>query len=303
VPPPPPLDGVAAEGFCGQAAYDTALGWFDAEDRVLANVIEQAAAQRQDEHCWKLAWYWAPLLNRRGRTDELLAVARTAVLSAGRLGDHDALAHVHRELGNVTGRQGDYGAADEHLRKALELFTDLGDLASVAGARHSLAALLSHQERWDEALNHAVEALRLRRALADSAAIAYSENAVGWILAHLGQLDAALWYCRRALDMHTESGSRSGAADTLDSIAFAYGQLADYERSIAHYERALTMFRLVGDPHGEAAAWLDLGDIQLAAGRDDAARRCWERALAMLAEIPGADLSGARGRLGNIGRT
>jgi DNA-binding SARP family transcriptional activator/tetratricopeptide (TPR) repeat protein len=303
VPPPAPPDGVTAEEFGGQGAYDAALAWFDAEDRVLANVIEQAAAQRRDEHCWKLAWYWAPLLNRRGRMDELLAVARTAVLCAGRLGDRDALAHVHCELGHVAGRLGDYRAADEHLRKALELFADLGDLASGATARHRLAVLLAHQERWDEALSHAVEALRLRRALADSAAVAYSENAVGWILAHLGQPDAALWYCRRALDMHTESGSRSGVADTLDSIAFAYGQLTDYEQSIAHYEQALAMFRLLGDPHGEANAWLDLGDIQLAAGRADAARRCWERSHALLAGIPGADLSGASARLGNIGCT
>ncbi len=301
VPPPPPLDGVTAEVFCGQGAYEAALAWFDAEDRVLANVIEQAAAQREDEQCWKLAWYWAPLLNRRGRMEELLGVARTAVLSAGRLGDRAALAHVHCELGNVTGRLGDYRTADEHVRKAVELFTDLGDLASVGRARYGLAVLLSQQDRWDEALNYAVEALRLRRSLADSAAVAYSENVVGWILAHTGQPDAALWYCRRALDMHTESGSRSGVADTLDSIAFAYGQLADYERSIAHYEQALAMFRLLGDPQGEATAWLDLGDIQLAAGQPDAARRCWERSRALLAEIPGADRSGASERLGNIG--
>jgi len=301
VPPPPPLDGVTAEDFCGQSGYDAALAWFDAEDRVLANVIEQAAAQRQDEHCWKLAWYWGPVLNRRGRTAELLAVARTAVLCAGRLGDRDALAHVHCELGNVTARHGDYRAADEHLRKALELFTDLGDMASVGETWYRRGLLLSHQERWDEALDHAVEALRLRRSLADSAALAYSENMVGWILAHTGQPDAALWYCRRALDMHTESGSRSGMADTLDSIAFAYGQLADYERSIAHYEQALEIYRLLGDPQGEATAWLDLGDIQLASGQPDAARRSWERSRALLAEIPGADLNGASRRLGNIG--
>jgi tetratricopeptide (TPR) repeat protein len=301
VPPPPPLDEVTAEGFCGQGAYEAALAWFDAEDRVLANVIEQAAARREDEQCWKLAWYWAPLLNRRGRTDELLGVARTAVLSAGRLGDRAALAHVHCELGNVTGRLGDYRAADEHVRKALELFADLGDLASVGRARYGLAVLLSQQDRWDEALDHAVEALRLRRSLADSAAIAYSENAAGWILAHLGQPDAALWYCRRALDMHTESGSRSGVADTLHSIAYAYAQMADHERSIAHYEQALAMFRLLGDPQGEATAWLDLGDIQLASGQRDAARLSWERSRVLLAGIPGADLSGACGRLGNIG--
>ena len=33
---------------------------------------------------------------------------RTAVLAAGRLGDRDALAHVHYELGHVSGRLGDY---------------------------------------------------------------------------------------------------------------------------------------------------------------------------------------------------
>ena len=303
VPPPPPLDGVAAEEFCGDGAYDAALAWFEAEDRVLANVIEQAAVQRMDEHCWKLAWYWTPLLNRRGRTNELLAVARTAVLSAERLGDRDARAHVHCELGYVTARHGDYRAADEHLRKGLELFTELGDQASVGETRYRIGVLLAHQERWDEALGHAEEALRLRRALADSAAVAYSENMVGWILAHTGQPDDALWYCRRALDMHTESGSRTGMADTLDSIAFAYGQVKDYERSIAHYEQALAMYRLLGDPQGEANTWLDLGDIQLASGQPDAARRCWERSRGLLTEIPGADMSGPSGRLGNIGCT
>jgi DNA-binding SARP family transcriptional activator/Tfp pilus assembly protein PilF len=298
VPLPAPLDGVAVEEFSGQEAYDAALAWFSAEQDVLYNVIEQAAARRQDEHCWKLAWDWAPLLNRRGRLHELLAVQRTAALAAGRLGDRDALAHVHCELGNVSGRLGDYRTADEHLRQALELFTDLGDQVSVGLVLYGLGVLLSQQNRYDEALDHAVEALRLRRSLGDSAAIAYSENAVGWILAHLGQPDAALWYCRRAVEMHGESGSRTGVADTLDSIAYAHGQLGDYEQAIAHYEQALELYQVFGDPQGEATSWLHLGDVQLAAGQPDAARHSWGQALALLAQIPGADTSGASGRLG-----
>jgi DNA-binding SARP family transcriptional activator/tetratricopeptide (TPR) repeat protein len=297
VPLPDPLDGVSAEEFSGPDAYDAALAWFAAEHRVLHNVIEQAAAQHQDEYCWKLAWDWAPLLKRRGRLHELLAVQRTAVLAAGRLGDRDALAHVHYELGHVSGRLGDYESADEHLRQALDLFTDLGDLVSVGRVRHGLAQLLNQQERYDEALDHAVEALRLRRSAADSAVIAYSENAVGWILAHLGQPDAALWYCRRALEMHGESGSRTGIADTLDSIAYAYGQLGDYGQSVAHYERALEMYRLLGDPQGEANSRLHLGDVQRASGQPDAARHSWEQALARLAQVPGADTSEVSGRL------
>jgi phosphoglycerate dehydrogenase-like enzyme/DNA-binding SARP family transcriptional activator/tetratricopeptide (TPR) repeat protein len=291
------LVGVSAEEFAGAQAYDAAIAWFGAEHRVLRNVIEQAADQRYDEYCWKLAWCWAPLLYRRGRVHEVLAVLRTAVLAAGRLGDRDALARVHSELGNVSGRLGDYTASDEHLRQALALFSDLGDRASVGEVRDGLATLLTQQDRWDEALDHAVEALRLRRALADAAAVAYSENTVGWILAHLGQPDAALWYCRRALGMHTEAGSRTGAADTLDSIGYAYGELADYPQSIAHYERALEMYRVLGDPHGEATCLLHLGDAQHSSGRPEAARHSWEQVLALLGQVPGADTSEASARL------
>ena len=146
-----------------------------------------------------------------------------------------------------------------------------------------------------------MEALRLRRSLADSAAVAYSENVVGWILAHLGQPDAALWYCRRALDMHTESGSRSGVADTLDSIAFAYGQLADYERSIAHYEQALAMYRLLGDPQGEAFAGCTSVTCSSPRGRRTPRGAAGSGRAPCSRQIPGADLSAASGRLGNIG--
>ena len=297
VPLPAPLDGAVEEDFSGAQAYEAAIAWFTAEHRVLRNVIEQAAARRQDEYCWKLAWDWAPLLKRRGRLHELLAVQRTAALAAGRLGDRDALAHVHYELGHVSGRLGDYRSADEHLRQALDLFTDLDDRASVAQARHGLGQMFNQQNRYDEALDHAVEGLRLRRSLGDSAAVAYSENAVGWILAHLGQPDAALWYCRRALEMHGESGSRTGMADTLDSMAYAHGQLGDYQQAIAHYERAIEMYKLLGDPQGEATSRLHRGDVQLAAGQPDAARRSWEQALAQLAQVPGADTTEASGRL------
>jgi phosphoglycerate dehydrogenase-like enzyme/DNA-binding SARP family transcriptional activator len=297
---PEPVGGVTPEEFAGAEAYEAALAWFGAEHRVLRNVIEQAAVRRHDEYCWKLAWCWTPLLYRRGQVHEVLAVQRTAALAAGRLGDRDALARVHCELGHVSGRVGDYEASDEHLRQSLELFSDLGDRASVAEVRDGLAGLLSQQDRWDEALDHAVEALRLRRSLDGSAAIAYSENSVGWILAHLGQPDAALWYCRRALEMHTEAGSRTGAADTLDSIGYAYGELEDYEQATAYYERALAMYRVLGDPHGEANSLLHLGDAQLASGQADAARRSWEQALALFGQVPGADTSEASSRLRQV---
>jgi phosphoglycerate dehydrogenase-like enzyme/DNA-binding SARP family transcriptional activator len=297
VPLAPPLDGVVAETFAGDGAYDAALNWFGAEHRVLHNVLDQAAAQGDDERCWKLAWYWAPLLKRRGRLHEVIAVQSTARRAAERLGDYNALAHVHYDLGHVSGRLGAYDVADEHMRRSLELFSGLGDRASIGQAQHGLALLLNMQDRYEEALGHALEALRLRRSFADRATVAYTENAVGWIQAHLGQHTEALRHCHLALEMHRESGSRSGIADTLDSIAYIYGELADYPQSIAFYEQAIAVYRLIGDPDGEAKCLVRLGDAQIAAGQGDVALRTWERALALFGQIPGADLSEASDRI------
>ncbi len=309
---PPPQPGVTAEAFAtvpdgggdgdggadpATGPYDAALAWFRAEERVLRGVLELAVAHGFDEHCWKLAWLWAPKLKRRGRMHEVLAVQRIALASADRLGDAAALAHVHYDLGHANDLVGDYQASDLHWRRALELFTELGDRAGVGATQQGLALLLAGQDRYAEALDHVYEALRLCRAFADSAAVASSENAVGWILAHLGRRDDALLHCRLALELHRETGSRTGTADTLDSIAFAYSESGDFARAIDHYEQALVVYRQIGDTHGEALSLLNLGDAQLANGLPDAAGRSWERSLGLLAEIPGVDASAVSDRL------
>jgi DNA-binding SARP family transcriptional activator/Tfp pilus assembly protein PilF len=294
---PPPLPDVAAEEF---ASYEAALAWFAAEHRVLHAIITMAAESGFDVYCWTLAWYWSPILKRRGQIHEVAAVQRKALACAHRLGDRGSLAHVHYDLGHVSGRLGDFAASHEHLKLALELFTELGDGASIGQVRHGLAIVLYQQDQYAEALEHAHEALRLRREFADPAVVAYSENAVGWIHAHLGKYPEALRHCRRALELHRESGSRSGAADTLDSIGYAYVGLANFDQAIAHYEQALDVYREIGDAESQAGTLIRLGEAQLAAGLPARARHSWERSLALLSQVPGADTREVRGQLAKL---
>jgi len=295
--PPWPTD-VAPEKF---TSYEAALAWFDAEHRVLQEaIIAMAAEPGLEAYCWTLAWHWSPILKRRNQLQEVAALQRMALACALRLGDPVALAHVHYDLGHVAGRLGDFAESQEHLTLALELFTELGDQVNVGQVRHGLALLLDHQHRYAEALQHATEALRLRRAFAAPAVVAYSENAVGWINAHLGRHAEALLHCGRALELHRESGSRSGAADTLDSMGYTYDQLADYGQAIAHYEQAVDIYRDIGDEENHAGSLTRLGDMQLAAGLPARARRSWEEALAVLAEIPGVDTAEVRDRLAQL---
>jgi tetratricopeptide (TPR) repeat protein len=289
---------VAPEKF---ASYEAALAWFDAEHRVLQEaLIAMAAEPGLEAYCWTLAWYWSPILKRRGQLQEVAALQRTALACAHRLGDPVALAHVHYDLGHVSGRLGDFAESLAHLTLSLELFTELGDRANVGQVRHGLALLLTQQNRYAEALEHALEALRLRRAFAAPAVVAYSENAVGWIYAHLGRHAEALRHCGRALELNRESGSRSGAADTLDSIGFAYGGLANYGQAIAHYEQAVDIYRDIGDSESQSSSLVRLGDMQLAAGLPARARQNWEQALAVLAQTPGVDSGEVRARLAQL---
>jgi DNA-binding SARP family transcriptional activator len=294
---PPATRGVVPEEF---TTYEAVQAWFGAEHRTLHAVITMAAEQGLDDYCWKLAWYWAPLLKRRGQLSDAVAMLQSALTAALRLADPVSLAHVYYELGHTRGRLGDFRAGHAYLGLALELFTQLADQVNVGQARHGLAVLLAQQGQYPEALEHALEALRLRRSFGGQAMVAYSENAVGWIYAHLGQHAEALRHCQRALKLHRESGSRSGAADTLDSIAFIYVGLADYGQAVAHYEQALDIYRNIGDIEGESTALIGLGDAQLAAGRPAAARHSWELALAGLSTIPGMDGGHVRGRLAQL---
>jgi len=294
---PPALPDVAGEEF---GSYEAALAWFSAEHRVLNAVLAMATESGLDSYCWTLAWYWSPILKRRGQLREVVALQRTALTCAARLGDLVGLAHLHYDLGQVSGRLGDFAAGYEHLSWALELFTQLGDRANIGQVRHGLALLLNWQDRHAEALVHATEALRLRRAFAEPAVVAYSEHVVGWTYAHLGQHAEGLRHCRRALELHRESGSRSGAADTLDSIGYVYGELADYDQAIAYYEQALDIYRDLGEPENHSGALIRLGDAQLAAGLPAHARHSWEQALAVLNRIPGVDTRQVRSRLAQL---
>jgi DNA-binding SARP family transcriptional activator/tetratricopeptide (TPR) repeat protein len=300
VQPPPGKPHVTPEVF---TSYEAVLAWFAAESRVLHGVHAMAAESGRDDYCWTLAWYWSPLLQRRGQVGEVATLMRRSLESALRLRDPVALAHVHYELGYLSGRLGDYAEGHAHLPRALELFRMLGDRVNIAQVEHGLAFLLDQQGRYAEALEHAMAALRLRRLLADPAVVAYSENGVGWLYAHLGQYAEALRHCGHALALHRESGSRSGAADTLDSIAYVYEQLADHEQALAHYEQALDIYRNIGDLDNESRSLIQLGDVQLAAGQRTAAALSWQQAVTVLSRIPGADAGEARERLARLAAT
>ncbi|MFI6600077.1 AfsR/SARP family transcriptional regulator [Nonomuraea sp. NPDC050536] len=294
ISPPPPLHGAVREEPSG---HEQALAWFTAEQTALLATTTQAADTGFEAHAWQLAWTLADFLDRRGRWHDQAAVQAKALEAAIRAGDRRGQAYAHGNLGwayTVLDRPDD---ARTHFLLALELYGELGEPTGQALVHGNLSTALGWQGRHSDALGHAQQALGLYRTAGHRTGQARALNAVGWFHALLGDYRAALHHCRQALALHQEMGDRHGQASTWDSIGYACHHLGRYLMAVSCYQRALDLFRELGDRYNEADTLTRLADTHLALAEPDAARRTWQRALAILDKLGHPDADGVRAKL------
>ncbi|WCN84740.1 AfsR/SARP family transcriptional regulator [Micromonospora sp. LH3U1] len=296
----PPRAGVTPESPKSRSA---AAAWFAAEVPVLLAAVPLAARSGFEGHAWQLAWTMAGFLHRQGHWQDWLGTQRIALAAASYIGDQAGQAHAHRSLGLACSRLRRYDEADDHLRRALDLFTDVGDDAGRAHTCLNLGQLAERQGQHQQALHHSRRALSLFRRTGNQAGQGYTLNAVGWQEALLGNYHRALESCGEALRMLQEVDDVQGQADTWDSLGHAHHQLGDDRRAIACYEHALELFTQVNDRYAEASTYVNLGGSHRALADLGATRAAWCRALTILDELGDADADSIRSDLEQLDAT
>ncbi len=274
-----------------------ATAWFAAEVPVLLAAVPLAARFGFEGHAWRLAWAMGGFLHRQGHWQDWLGTQQIALAAASRIGDQAGQAHAHRSLGLACSRLRRYEEADDHLRRALDLFTDVGDDAGQAHTCLNLGQLAERRRDYHQALDHSRRALALFGRAGNRAGQGYTLNAVGWQEALLGNYQRALESCGEALKMLQEVDDVQGQADTWDSLGHAHHQLGDDRRAIACYEHALELFRQVNDRYAEASTYVNLGGSHRALADLGATRAAWRRALTILDELGDADADSIRADL------
>jgi tetratricopeptide (TPR) repeat protein len=273
-----------------------ALGWFTAQRQVLLAAVERAAADGFDTHTWQLSWALRTFLLRQGHWHEFIAIQRTSVVSALRLGDQAAHAQTVFGLAVGLARLGRLGDAETHYRHALELYTEVDDRAGQANTYTGLADLAERQDRPADSLRHTQQALDLYRAVGHWVMVATALNNVGWYHALLGDHQQALTHCTQALTMLQDLGDQDGQAYAWDSLGYAHRGLAHYDQAATCYKHAIDLYQGLGDRYNEADTLTSLGDTHDAAGDPDAARKTWQQALDILEDLghPDADQLSAK---------
>jgi tetratricopeptide (TPR) repeat protein/transcriptional regulator with XRE-family HTH domain len=294
---PPVEPGSMPEEFAGPGQP---MAWFDAESSVLFRLFNQAVSSHDDESAWQIAWTLSPFLYRRNRWHECIGIQRLSLQAAQRLGGPAGLGHAYYELGRGLVNIGDFAGAEPQLAESLRIFGELGDRANEAVAHHGFGALFEQQGQYAQSLSHAREALRVVREIGPASTVAKLENTVGWLYAHLGQFDEALASCQSALKFQSEIGHRVGQADTWDSLGYIYNGREEYRQAAAAYGHAVELYHEIGDRFHEAGALIGLGDALLRVGEQDAARKNWKQALAIMESLPHHDAERARTRLNRL---
>jgi tetratricopeptide (TPR) repeat protein/DNA-binding XRE family transcriptional regulator len=284
----PPRPGVAPEQL---ASDHEAMEWFQAEHPVLVAAIGLAASTGFDMHAWQLPWTMADFLDRRGRWQQKVAIQRTAVAAATRLGDTAGQIESRRLLGTASSRIGDHEQARAHLGECLKLYQRVGDRRGEAKAHLFLGGAAQRQGRSDDALAHGNEALRLYQAIGDKAGEATLLNNIGYTHAQLGSYQQASVLCRRALALSAAIGRSSTEAYASDSLGYVEHHLGNFAAAASWYQRAIRLSQGLGDRVLEADALTHLGDTRRAAGELTQANQAWQQALAIFEDLqhPSAD--------------
>jgi predicted ATPase/DNA-binding CsgD family transcriptional regulator len=186
---------------------------------------------------------------------------------------------------------GDYSQAVAHGRRAWERAAARGDRRNQAFAGYGLTSAAVSQGHYESALQHASETLALTKAIGNRWFMAYVYNQMGDITQALGDRTTARDYYRLSFAIREEFNDPEGMGVALGHL----GELALGEEACgeAHelYQRSLALYRKLGDRGGLVRTLHGLAVSAYQMGNPAAARRYFQEALQIAAELQAVPLT------------
>jgi tetratricopeptide (TPR) repeat protein len=144
--------------------------------------------------------------------------------SAKREGSQRTLGKTLVLLGDILVEEGYLDEAEEHLRSALELVTDVSDDYMIAKVQASIGLLLACRNRYDEAQRACQNALEHARRISDEDAMGTAHLRLGQILWLSNDFSKAREHLQKALEMAQRANVKimqETALDWLDRCSSA----------------------------------------------------------------------------------
>ena len=269
----------------GFADYDEALRWCERELTNLVAVTRAAGERGLHDAAWQLPNnLWSFFYLSKHRT-EWTATHRIGLVAAGRSGHDGGRARMLNGLAAALLDTPRAAEAVDLYRQALDLFRVAGDRWGVGSVLGNLGGAYLVQHRYDEASGHFQEALTIFREIGNPYILGVALGNLGETYLALRRHDEAVVIFQEVLDLCRQINHRFGEGLTLIHLGAGYLGQRRCPEAAEHLTRGLELCRANGDRYHEALALRRLGEVHLAAGRGATARRCWQEAAEIYAEL------------------
>ncbi|CAF0762527.1 unnamed protein product [Didymodactylos carnosus] len=187
------------------------------------------------------------------------------------LGDDDInVAVCHQRLGEVSGDQGEYDVALDHLKVAVKLhkkFQHAHDTLDIANCYYWIGHVHREKEEYETALSYLNKDLAIKQAKlpADDVQTAMTLREIGNVHYYQGDYDSALSYHQRALVMYQKvlPPTHSSISASLADTGNVYLDKKEYDRALDYYNQSLQFKRksLPPDHPNVATTYYSIGCV------------------------------------------
>lgn len=219
------------------------------------------------------------LYSEQDRFDEAVSHLEQALAAYQELGDVGAEARTRLELSFVLRERGRYADAEAALRQAMPVLRSAGTTGEQAMADHNLGMLRCEQGRLAEAAELTGAAMAAWRSIGDRRAAALAQRSLGIVHRAAGRLAEAADCCARAVTELRLADARLMtvyAEQALAKVRIRQGRGREVRRLL---DDGLATCNELDDGFGQGLLLRTLGELELAGGDLDAARRYLTRSL------------------------
>jgi tetratricopeptide (TPR) repeat protein len=251
------------------------------------------------------------------------------VALALQLGDSLSLATLYSSLAYSSSELGDFEQSLKYGYQSLEVSTLIGDQKKQASAHSTLGIAFVYIGQYSKALEHHLEALRIREELGLVIPTANTLNNIGIVYHRIGQYDKAIEHYRKAMEKHgpglpeiarvrqmtnigysefrrgnieaamryhSEAREIAERLNFRGSLAYIYFNLGimlseqkKYPEALEYLFRSLKNYEDLGQKYGTVQLLNAIGRLYMQTGKNDAALKYLNRAVALAQQIKAPD--------------
>ena len=208
-----------------------------------------------------------------------------ALAIAGKIGDREAEAICHADLGGIFESLGEHAKAKEHYEKALAIAGKIGHRRTEAKCYTDLGGIFETLGEHAKAKEYCEKALSIAGKIGNRKGEAACYAALGIIFLNLGEYVKAKEHCEKALSIAGKIGDRETEARCYVTLGIIFQNLSENVKAKEYCEKALSIAGKIGNRKGEAACYAALGIIFLNLGEYVKAKEHCEKALAIAGKI------------------